>query len=90
MNARTGPAAYTPPVQAEDVSEVEVLSPYVSGSLDPTDLKLPVSTLVKRPPSLQQYRWMRSMTIAAGALTVVLMGMALGVLAVLLSGLRSL
>jgi len=90
MSPRTEPVDTPSVADPRPGAEVEVLSPYsVGASLDPTDLRVPVSTRVRRPPSLRSYRQLRALGMVGGAVLVVLLGMALGILAVVASGLRS-
>ena len=69
-------------LQDETPSEVEVLSPYMFEG--PTL----ASVRIKRRPVESSGMW-STLAIVAGALLVMLGGMALGVLAVLLTGLRT-
>ncbi len=68
-------------------SEVELLSPHTVGSLSPTRL-LAASTRVRRTRVDRRPERMRTVGIVVGGLLIVVMGMSLGVLAVVAAGIR--
>jgi len=69
-------------------SEVELLSPYVQGSLAPTQLVGPVSTRVRRRAPQKANEGMRAAMIVAGGFLVVFVGLAAGVFVVVAAGIR--
>lgn len=66
-------------------SEVELLSPH--GSLSPTRLGI-ASTRVRRSTVDRRPERVRTLGIVVGALLIVVMGMSMGVLAVVAAGIR--
>ncbi len=86
MGRRTKPRSLN--VECSQESEIELLSPYVQGSLAPTDLVGPVSTRVRRRVPQKANEGMRAAAIVAGGFMVVALGLAAGVLTVVAAGIR--